>query len=346
MIVKTTAILDISVGTADTAYALKLIGKPGAGINVLRNLSGASARSVLIGARALAYTGAAVVGGFLTSLIAFGGLSDAIENEDNVSIVANSAIMLSGVMLGLSVIKFSILPTLGPIGWVMLLVATASIFFWGSTPLETWVKKGFWGKKRYFYWNDQNRRNINELIKSAEILANEEIADIAKQHIARLELVVTGQVDAVAGAGLPMNKQIEDYMLISQGFEKELYEYDIQAGLKISKISQSYYRISCAEFRRTEPTTHNLVINLYQWGSALAHPIKRFYAGAAGEVTFYLTDNNIHIKEVRIIAEFTDKEGDTFKDVYLSEEFENKTKEIQQQALSAMKKAMDEGYSE
>ncbi|OOF38913.1 hypothetical protein BKK47_08095 [Rodentibacter mrazii] len=113
-----------------------------------------------------------------------------------------------------------------------------------------------------------------------------------------------------------------------------------------SKISQDYYRISCAEFRRTEPTTHNLVINLYQWGSAQALPIKRFYAGAAGEVRFHLAENNIHIKEVRIVAEFTDKEGGTFEDVYFSEEFQNKTKEIQQQAQAVMEKAIEEGYSE
>ncbi|MFC2275605.1 MAG: hypothetical protein ACFNJK_09170, partial [Haemophilus parainfluenzae] len=62
-----------------------------------------------------------------------------------------------------------------------------------------------------------------------------------------------------------------------------------------SKISQGYYRISCAEFRRTEPTTHNLVINLYQWGSAQAQPIKRFYAGASGDVTFYLDRSGIDI---------------------------------------------------
>ena len=88
------------------------------------------------------------------------------------------------------------------------------------------------------------------------------------------------------------------------------------------------------------------MINLYQWGSAQAQPIKRFYAGASGEVTFYLVENNIYIKDVRIIAKFTDKEGGTFDDVYLSEEFQNKTKEIQQQAQAAMEAAIDEGYSE
>ena len=113
-----------------------------------------------------------------------------------------------------------------------------------------------------------------------------------------------------------------------------------------SKISQGYYRISCAEFRHTEPTTHNLVINLYQWGSAQAQPIKRFYAGASGDVTFYLDENNIHIKDVRIIAKFTDKEGGTFDDVYLSEEFQAKTKEIQQKGQAAMEKAINDGYSE
>ncbi|MCQ9124115.1 toxin VasX, partial [Rodentibacter caecimuris] len=82
VIVKTTAILDISVGTADTAYALKLIGKPGAGMGVLRNIAGASTRSILVGLGAIAYTGAAVVGGVLTAVIAFGGLQEAIENED------------------------------------------------------------------------------------------------------------------------------------------------------------------------------------------------------------------------------------------------------------------------
>ncbi|THA06213.1 toxin VasX [Rodentibacter pneumotropicus] len=344
VIVKTTAILDISVGTADTAYALKLIGKPGAGMGVLRNIAGASTRSILVGLGAIAYTGAAVVGGVLTAVIAFGGLQEAIENEDNVSIVANGAIILSSTMILLGIIPtFS---ALGPVGWVILLVATASIFLWGSTPLETWVKKGFWGKKRYFYWNDEPRKSIDTQIKRAEILVNENIAEIAKQYLKRRELVAHGQVDAVSSVVLPINEQVEDYILISQGFEKELYEYDIQAGLKISKISQGYYRISCAEFKRTAPTTDNLVINLYQWGSPQVHQIKRFYAGSSGEVTFYLAENNIHIKEVRIIAEFTDKEGDTFKDVYLSEAFENKTKELQQQAQSVMEKAIEEGYSE
>ena len=344
LIVKTTAILDISAGTADTAYALKLIGKPGAGASALRNLSGASARSILVGVRAVAYTGAAIVGGVLTAVIAFGGLQEAIENEDTVSIVANGAILLSSAMILLGM--FPIFSALGPAGWVILLIANLSIFFWGSTPLETWVKKGFWGKKRYFYWNDGIRKNIDTQIKRAEILANENIAEIAKQYLARLELVTTGLVDAVAGVGLPINEQVEDYILISQGFEKELYEYDIQAGLKISKISQGYYRISCAEFRHTEPTTQNLVINLYQWGSAQAQPIKRFYAGASGDVTFYLAENNIHIKDVRIIAKFTDKEGGTFDDVYLSEEFQAKTKEIQQKGQVAMEEAINDGYSE
>ena len=113
-----------------------------------------------------------------------------------------------------------------------------------------------------------------------------------------------------------------------------------------SKISQGYYSISCAEFRRTEPTTQNLVINLFQWGSAQAQPIKRFYAGASGEVTFYLAENNIYIKDVRIIAKFTDKEGGTFDDVYLSEEFQAKTKEIQQKGQAAMEEAINDGYSE
>ncbi|WP_238327086.1 hypothetical protein [Rodentibacter pneumotropicus] len=113
-----------------------------------------------------------------------------------------------------------------------------------------------------------------------------------------------------------------------------------------SKASRGYYRIRCAEFRRTEPTPHNLVINLYQWGSPQAHPIKRFYTGASGEVTFYLAENNIHIEEFRIIAAFTDKESGTFEDVYLSEAFENKIKETQRQGQAVMEQAIDEGYSE
>ncbi|MBN6067454.1 hypothetical protein HYE54_08455 [Aggregatibacter actinomycetemcomitans] len=114
----------------------------------------------------------------------------------------------------------------------------------------------------------------------------------------------------------------------------------------MSKISRDYYRISCAEFRRTEPTTQNLVINLYQWGSAQAQPIKRFYAGASGEVTFYLAENNIHIKDFRIVAEFTDKEGGTFNDVYLSEEFNHRTGELEQRMQKTVEDAIDEGYSE
>ncbi|TYA33933.1 hypothetical protein FXB68_11140 [Aggregatibacter actinomycetemcomitans] len=343
----------VMVKTADTAYALGLMGKPGAGIGALRNLAGASARSVLVGVRALAYTGMVVDGGVLTAVIAFGGLQEAIVNEDNVSIVANGAIIASSSVLVLSgivamVSKGTLASTLGaanPYALVIVLLGFAAIALFGSTPLETWVKKGFWGRKAYFYWNEK-RDDVNNQIKRAEILANENIAEIAKQYLARLELVTTGQVDAVAGAGLPMNEQVEDYILISQGFEKELYEYDIQSGLKINKISRDYYRISCAEFRRTEPTTQNLVINLYQWGLAQAQPIKRFYAAASGEVTFYLAENNIHIEDIRIVAEFTDKEGDTFTDVYLSEEFNHRTRELEQRMQKAVEDARDEGYSE
>ncbi len=59
--------------------------------------------------------------------------------------------------------------------------------------------------------------------------------------------------------------------------------------------------------------------------------------------------NGVLLRHTRLngfIREFTDKEGDTFKDAYLSEAFENKTKEIQQQAQAVMQKAIDEGYSE
>ena len=88
------------------------------------------------------------------------------------------------------------------------------------------------------------------------------------------------------------------------------------------------------------------MINLFQWGSSQAQPIKRFYAGASGDVTFYLAENNIYIKDVRIIAKFTDKEGGTFDDVYLSEEFQAKTKEIQQKGQVTMEEAINDGYSE
>ncbi|EKX98464.1 hypothetical protein HMPREF9996_00359 [Aggregatibacter actinomycetemcomitans Y4] len=88
------------------------------------------------------------------------------------------------------------------------------------------------------------------------------------------------------------------------------------------------------------------MINLYQWGLAQAQPIKRFYAAASGEVTFYLAENNIHIEDIRIVAEFTDKEGDTFTDVYLSEEFNHRTRELEQRMQKAVEDARDEGYSE
>lgn len=346
VIVKTTAILDISVGTADTAYALKLMDKPNAGLQALKNMRGASARTWVAGVRSLAYVGASIIGGVLTAVIAFGGLRDAAVNEDKVSVVANGAIMLSGVMIGLGAIPtFS---TLGPIGWVILLVATASIFFWGSTPLETWVKKGFWGKSiDYLYWENRRRdREFNTQIKRAEILANKEIAQLAQRHLERMKLIADGQVDAVSGSNLPINKQVEDYILISQGFEQELYEYDIQSGLKISEINSGYYRIRCAEFRRTKPTTGNLVIKLYQWGSSQAQLIKQFYVAPTGEVTFYLAENNIRREDIRIIAEFRDKEGETFKDVYLSKAFKNRTQEVQQRGQKAIEEFLANGYSE
>ena len=46
------------------------------------------------------------------------------------------------------------------------------------------------------------------------------------------------------------------------------------------------------------------------------------------------------LEDVRIIAKFTDKEGGTFDDVYLSEEFQAKTKEIQQKGQAAMEEAI------
>ena len=45
-----------------------------------------------------------------------------------------------------------------------------------------------------------------------------------------------------------------------------------------------------------------------------------------------------------LLRSFTDKEGGTFDDVYLSEEFQAKTKEIQQKGQAAMEEAINDGY--
>ncbi|TCP96512.1 hypothetical protein EDC44_10445 [Cricetibacter osteomyelitidis] len=126
-----------------------------------------------------------------------------------------------------------------------------------------------------------------------------------------------------------MNKEIADYLLISRGFEKELYEYNIQLGLQVTEISKGYYRISCAEFRYSPPTTANLTINVYQWGSAQEKVISKFYhTPAAKEVTFYLNENRINVDDVRLVVRFTDKEGETFKGYYETKQFKDRTSEL------------------
>ncbi|TCP91166.1 hypothetical protein EDC44_1372 [Cricetibacter osteomyelitidis] len=126
-----------------------------------------------------------------------------------------------------------------------------------------------------------------------------------------------------------MNKEIADYLFISRGFEKELYEYDIQSGLQVTEISKGYYRISCAEFRYSPPTVSNLIINVYQWGSSQGKVITKFYyAPAAKEVTFYLNENRINADDVRLVVRFTDKTGENFKGYYETKQFKQRTSEL------------------
>ncbi|TCP96515.1 hypothetical protein EDC44_10448 [Cricetibacter osteomyelitidis] len=340
IMLKTTAILDISIGSADTAYALGIINKPNEMVAVsgVRNFSGAM-RAGLINLRAITYSFASIIGGLLTAVIAFGGLSEAIKNEDNVSMTANGAILGASGVIALSGIFqiFAIDGTLSaalgvasPYAFVIILLATAAIALWGDTPAETWVKKGFWGKSfNYLYWDNKERDKIDKQIKRAQILANEQVAKDAQLHLERAELIATGQVDAVFSTALTMNENIEDYLLISQGFEKELYEYDIQSGLQVTEIGKGYYRISCAEFRYSPPTTSNLIINVYQWGSAQAKAISQFYhTPATKEVTFSLNENRINVDDVRVAVIFTDKEGEVFKGYYETKQFKQRTSEL------------------
>ncbi|AMQ94151.1 hypothetical protein ACT75_06195 [Aggregatibacter actinomycetemcomitans] len=52
------------------------------------------------------------------------------------------------------------------------------------------------------------------------------------------------------------------------------------------------------------------------------------------------------LEDIRIVAEFMDKEGGTFNDVYLSEKFNHRTRELEQRMQKTVEDAIDEGYSE
>ncbi|WP_262404672.1 hypothetical protein [Aggregatibacter actinomycetemcomitans] len=71
---KTTAILDISIGTTYAAYGMGLIKNPGQFVPVNSQAAGGVLKAVGSNLRAVVYVGAGVIAGVLTAVIAAGGI--------------------------------------------------------------------------------------------------------------------------------------------------------------------------------------------------------------------------------------------------------------------------------
>ncbi|WP_262404599.1 hypothetical protein [Aggregatibacter actinomycetemcomitans] len=93
---KTTAILDISIGTTDAAYGMGLIKNPGQFVPVNSQAAGGLLKAVGSNLRAVVYVGAGVIAGVLTAVIAAGGIAEAWKNGDNIALAGNIAVFVGG----------------------------------------------------------------------------------------------------------------------------------------------------------------------------------------------------------------------------------------------------------
>ncbi|KOE62845.1 hypothetical protein SCC393_0301565 [Aggregatibacter actinomycetemcomitans serotype e str. SCC393] len=337
---KTTAILDISIGTTDAAYGMGLIKNPGQFVPVNSQAAGGVLKAVGSNLRAVVYVGAGVIAGVLTAVIAAGGIREAWKNNDNISLVGNIAV-LTGAVVGTAVagigyfVASALLGIVGAIAFALILIGGLVVNLWGKTPLQLWVEKGFWGNsERYFYWGDRIR-DLEEQFKLAELLANDSLANEARtfiEHKASLNEVQAN--NTVLKDKSRIFEEIKDYLLIKNGLEEELYEYLIQSGLQIYPTDNGQFTIFYAEFEKSYPTLANLEIYCTSYTTKKSKRITNF-SYALRNVRFSLLENGITENDIALYVVFTDRENDRVRKLYESKEWKAKHNQEINEALQA-----------
>lgn len=338
---KTTAILDISIGTTDAAYGMGLIKNPGQFVPVNNQAAGGVLKAVGSNLRPVVYVGAGVIAGVLTAVIAAGGIAEAWKNGDNIALAGNIAVFVGGatgaVLTALTALDFFAgavaLGIIGAIAFVLVLVGGLVVNLWGKTPLQLWVEKGFWGNsKRYFYWGDRIR-DLEEQFKLAELLANDSLANEAREFIEhKVPLNEVQANNTVLKDKSRIFEEIKDYLLIKNGLEEELYEYLIQSGLQIYSTDNKQFTISYAEFEKSYPTLANLEIYCMSYQTKERKRITKF-SYTLRNVRFSLLENGIIESDIALYVVFTDRENDRVRKLYESKEWKIKHNQEINEAL-------------
>ncbi|WP_241013464.1 toxin VasX [Aggregatibacter actinomycetemcomitans] len=335
---KTTAILDISIGTTDAAYGMGLIKNPGQFVPVNSQAAGGVLKAVGSNLRAVVYVGAGVIAGVLTAVIAAGGIAEAWKNGDNIALAGNIAVFVGGatgaVLTALTALDFFagavVLGVIGAIAFALVLIGGLVVNLWGKTPLQLWVEKGFWGNsERYFYWNNLPRDAIDTQIDNSTIVFEKELV----QKIANLpkkenEIV---KIPSILTDVTPIMSQ---YLIIIKGLENEMYEYLIQSGLQIYPTDNGQFTIFYAEFEKTNPTPANLEIYCTSYTTKKSKRITNF-SYALRNVRFSLIENGITENDIALYVVFTDRENDRVRKLYESKEWKAKQNQEINEALQA-----------
>ncbi|OOF65476.1 hypothetical protein BKL51_05475 [Rodentibacter sp. Ppn85] len=318
---KTTAILEISIGTTDVAYGMGLIKNPGQFVSMNSHSVGGMLRAMGTNLRALAYVGAGVITGVLAAVIAAGGIAEAWKNNDNIALAGNIVVFTGSatgaVLTALIPFDFfagvAVLGVVGAIAFALVLIGGLAVNLWGKTPLQVWVENRFWGNsERYFYWNNLPRDSIDKQIDNSAILSEKEL----EQKIAHLPKIENDilKTPALLSGTTPLMAQ---YLIISKGLQEELYEYLIQSGLQIH-TSGRQFTLFYAEFEKTRPTLANLEIYCMSYRTKKRKRISQF-SYALRNVRFSLIENGITETDITLSVVFTDRKGDQVRKLYESE---------------------------
>lgn len=337
---KTTAILDISIGTTDAAYGMGLIKNPGQFVPMNSRTAGGVLKAVGQNIRAFAYVGGGVLAGVLAAVIAAGGITEAWKNNDNIALAGNIAVFTGAavgtIVAGISrVVTTALLGIAGAIAFALVLIGGLAINLWGKTPLQIWVENGFWGNSdNYFYWDNQRRASIDKQIEDAKILMDEEAIQEAQPFLQLPSLIITGDFKGISSVMPQLTDKAKGYLMIQNGLEEELYEYLIQSGLQIHTSDNVQFTLFYAEFEKTRPTLANLEMYCTSYRTKKRKRITQF-SYALRNVRFSLIENGITETDIALSVVFTDREGDQVRKFYESEGWKAQHKQDIDKALKS-----------
>ncbi len=296
-LVRSAAVMDTAVATMNLSYLAGLISNP-TGFT-LRNRSGSIWQAIKGQPLKFGYASLGILGGALTAVIAWGGIEEAIANQDAAAFFGYGLLFLSSMMGMTAILARIIAGTIisGPVGWgigVIALIGSIIVVFFSDSTLVNWVKNGFWGNSdKYYYWDNSDRDEFDKQIQRTEILS---------------------QIEPKS----PNDKK--EHLLISKGFEDEVYGYFIQSGLQITPMGKGRFKISCAEFWRTQPNLTNLKIVCYI-PYAESKEIEHAELTLNRDVVFSLRENGITQENIKLEVTFTDKDGTKFSADYTTDDY-------------------------